>query len=120
MKNQRKADKKRRSKTKRKKKATVLPSAVAALKELAKHPGGRPPKYATPEELLAAASAYFVDCVEHVAIPNKAGLFLALDISRECWSEYRKKYSDAVKRIEDCIEDAWVQRLRSNAPTGAI
>jgi hypothetical protein len=55
-------------------------------------------------------------------MPNKAGLCIWLGISRDTYNEYKKKpgFSDAIKACEVMIENAWVQRLSSNAPTGAI
>ena len=83
---------------------------------------GRPPKYKSAEEVFEAARDYFQACDAQLppAMPNKAGLCLWLGISRDTYSEYRKKFPDTIKKIDDAIEDAWVQRLRSNAPTGAI
>jgi hypothetical protein len=53
-------------------------------------------------------------------MPNKAGLCVFLNISRSTYNEYKKKYPDALKGIEDYIENAWVQRLAGTTPTGAI
>jgi hypothetical protein len=43
-----------------------------------------------------------------------------LRISRDTYSEYRKKFPDTIKAANDWIENAWVQRLSTTAPTGAI
>lgn len=85
-----------------------------------KNKGGRPPKYATDAELLARIEDYFRDCDSEKKIPNKAGLRLALDISRETYNEYKTRFLDAMKIAEDTIEEAWTNRLTSPAATGAI
>lgn len=81
---------------------------------------GRIAKYTNEEDLDAVISQYFEKCIEKKELPNKAGLCLFLGISRDTYSEYRKRYPDAIKRADSFIENAWVQRLGSNAPTGAI
>lgn len=86
---------------------------------MAKKHSGRPPKF-TADTLKSAIIGYFKKCVRERLIPNKAGLRANLDISRETYSEYRKKFPDTIKIAENLIEEAWVQRLTSNAPTGAI
>lgn len=55
-------------------------------------------------------------------MPNKAGLCIWLGIHKDTYNEYKKKsqFSGALKACEAMIENAWVQRLASNAPTGAI
>lgn len=85
-----------------------------------KKKSGRPPKYATETSLAKVISDYFGECDEKKKMPNKAGLCLFLGISRETYSEYRERFSYAIKGADALIEDAWVQRLNSNAPTGAI
>jgi len=84
--------------------------------------GGRPPKYKTVEDLASKADAYFGHCLEIKELPEKAGLCLALGISRDTYSEYRKKpeFADAIKGFDSLIESAWVKRLAGNSPTGAI
>ena len=83
-------------------------------------PNGRPPKYASAEELEAALAEYFHTCITKSEMPNKAGLCVALHISRDTYSEYRKKFPDTIKEADGIIENAWVQRLSQTAATGAI
>lgn len=95
------------------------------------HPGA-PGKYETSEALDHKIAEYYDYCYltknkkgKMVAriiplMPNKAGLCLFLNISRETYSQYRKRFPDTIKRADHWIEEEWVQRLRSNAPTGAI
>ena len=80
----------------------------------------RPPKYATEELLKDKVVAYFEKCEEKKEMPNKAGLRLFLDIDKSTYSDYKKKFPNPIKRAEETIENAWVQRLGGNAPTGAI
>lgn len=82
--------------------------------------GGRPPKYANEDDLAKKILAYSVQCSEKKELPNKAGLCVFLGISRDTYGEYKKKYPDTIKGNEVWIENAWVQRLAGNAPTGAI
>lgn len=81
---------------------------------------GRPPKYSNEEKLAETISDYFDECKKDKEMPNKAGLCLFLGISRDTYSEYRKVFPDAIKKADSWIENAWVQRLGGNAPTGAI
>ena len=87
-----------------------------------KNKGGRPPKYNTTEEFQKKCDKYFKDCIDKTKIPNKAGLCIALNITRETYNQYKKKdkFSDAIKKAESVIEEAWVQRLNHSAATGAI
>jgi len=64
--------------------------------------------------------AYFENCEKSYTMPNKAGLCVWTHISRDTYCEYRKKYPDTIKAIDDYIENAWVQRLATTSPTGAI
>lgn len=80
----------------------------------------RPPKYATEEALKNKVLEYFIQCEEKKEIPNKAGLRLKLDIDKSTYSDYKKKFPNPIKRAEEVIENAWVQRLKENASTGAI
>ena len=80
---------------------------------------GRLPKY-TEKALKDKLLDYFGECDAKKLLPNKAGVCVFLGISRETYSEYRKKYPYAIKRTDNLIEEAWVQRLAGNAPTGAI
>lgn len=53
-------------------------------------------------------------------MPNKAGLCFHLLISRETYSEYRKKFPDTINLFEQMVETRWVQRLAGPNATGAI
>lgn len=83
---------------------------------------GRPPKFKNVEELIEKFDDYSSICDKNGVLPEKAGLCLFLGISRDTYSEYRKKpdYSDTIKGIDLYIESNWVRRLASSSPTGAI
>lgn len=81
---------------------------------------GRPKKYQTEEELSQAIETYFAKTEESKEIANKAGLCHSLGISRETYSQYLKEYPDTIKETNVRLENIWIQRLASNAPTGAI
>lgn len=90
-------------------------------KKSKKKANGRPPKYSDAEALHKGINAYFKSCAEAGNMPNKAGLCIWLNISRDTYNEYKKsKFPDAIKVAEAYIENSWVQRLASTAPTGAI
>lgn len=78
----------------------------------------------TPEELQIRLDDYFKSCDDNKKLPNKAGVCVDLDITRETYREWKKNkvkgLSDTLKKAEMKIEEAWVQRLNHNAPTGAI
>lgn len=88
-----------------------------------KNKGGRPPKFETVEALNDAISIYLENCAEKKEIPNKAGLRTHLKIVKDTYCDWKKKdhrFSDSIKSFENITENAWVQRLNGNAPTGAI
>ena len=80
----------------------------------------RPLQY-VPDEFNDKVVEYF-HTLPSGMIPCKSGLLLHLDLSRQAWSEYKKRegFGDTIKRAELSIETSWVARLNSNAPTGAI
>ena len=82
--------------------------------------GGQPPKYANAKALETIALKYFSKCSKTRELPSKAGLLYHLDISRETYSQYRKKYPDTISKFNKYIEMHWVGRLAGNAATGAI
>lgn len=81
---------------------------------------GRHAKYESAEAINKVTDKYFALCKKEKEQPEKAGLCLALGISRDTYSEYRKKYPDTIKAIDMYIESCWVKRLNAQAPTGAI
>ncbi len=85
-----------------------------------RRPGGRPPKFASEDEYQRAIDDYKDAIRELRQVPNKAGFCYYVRISRDTYNEYRERYPDAHKELEEFIENAWVQRLAGTTPTGAI
>ena len=81
--------------------------------------GGRPRKFKTNEIFAAKVQEYFAD---PGGIPTKAGLLLHLDISRETWRVFKEMpgFSDAIRKAEARIENAWLQQLPGPGATGPI
>lgn len=112
------------------------------------HPGGRPLKFKSVEELQAKIDAYFAECDPHIVtktvlkfdkkldeyfekevrvmttqIPYTiTGLALALDTSRETLLDYEAKdeYSDTVKRAKLKIHNYTELKLFESNATGPI
>lgn len=78
--------------------------------------------YKTADVLEKKIEGYLAQCEIKKELPNKAGACLFLNICKETYCAYRKDkiHSDAIKRLDRTIENAWVQRLKENASTGAI
>lgn len=74
----------------------------------------------TEEQFEDASVRYFKYCIENDKMPNIAGLCVFIDISRDTFYEYAKRYSDTIKRTYNKIEAEWVQRLNDMGATGAI
>jgi len=85
-----------------------------------KNKGGKPRKFPTEQSMLDIIVAYFKECEESKKIPSKAGLLLKLDIDRQVYSDYKKRYPDAIRVAEHTIERAWVERLPNPGATGPI
>ena len=85
-----------------------------------KHPGGRPRKYSTPEEMQTVIDAYFEDNPK----PTICGLALALGFAQRKsllnYEGYGKEFCNAIKRAKLVIEESYEQELRSNHVAGAI
>lgn len=83
---------------------------------------GRPPKYTEAQQLKKKADAYFALCKKDKQPPEKAGLCLALGITRETYNQYRAKpeFSDAIRSFDFRVESWWARRLAGQSATGAI
>src|SRR4051812_37925427 len=81
---------------------------------------GQPPKYKSTKELVDRMQEFFAICDKARQLPEKAGLCIYLGISRETYSQYLKKYPDAIRYANDYIESNWVRRLAGQSATGAI
>ena len=85
-----------------------------------KHPGGRPRKFSTPEEMQTAIDKYFEDHPK----PTICGLALALGFAQRKsllnYEGYGEEFCNTVKRAKLIIEDSYEQELRSNHVAGPI
>ncbi len=86
----------------------------------AKHAGGRPRKYESPDEMQVAIDGYF-DVTEKTTI---CGLALALGfISRQSfldYSGYSKEFSDTIKKAKTRVERYYEQHLVEKNAAGSI
>ena len=82
--------------------------------------GGRRRKFETEEDYEQAIEDYKDKVRYFREVPNKAGFCYFARISRDTYNEYRERYPDAHKELEEYIENAWIQRLAGTTPTGAI
>jgi hypothetical protein len=88
------------------------------------HPGGRPPIFASVEEMEEAIQEYFAECNDpETPMPlTVSGLAYALGMSTETLRKYGDKdqFSATVKRAKQRVEMYLECRLDAAAPTGAI
>jgi len=93
-------------------------------KEYAKHPGGRPLKFKTPEELENAVNQYFAECEVKEKPKTMSGLALALGIDRKTLVNYSNKdgYFHTIKRARQIVEQQNEEMLVSGkgSATGII
>lgn len=92
----------------------------------------RPLKYKTEEELVQKINEYlnyisggtekreFLDSFFEKITPTKTNFRIFLDISRPVYNDYKKRFPNTIKKVEDIIEDYWVQGLRGNNVAGTI
>jgi hypothetical protein len=83
------------------------------------HPGGRPLKFKTPQELEKAITAYFDKCEKEKRPMTYAGLALALDMDYQTFYNYEKRdeFFDTIKKARDTVR-AYVEEqmfIRGNA-----
>lgn len=90
---------------------------------MAKHPGGRPPKWETVEEVQELCDSYFEKCEEENTPLTITGLALALGTCRQTLLNYEVKdqFMDTIKRAKLMVENyAELQTLDGKNPAGAI
>ena len=109
--------------TKTVKKTTDKEAASAG--EVASAVLGRPPKFATPEQMEKSINEYFRECDTDGKEPTPytvAGLCVALNLTRQGLCEYGDKpeFSDTVKRAKLRIEAQVESRLFGPNATGSI
>jgi len=81
---------------------------------------GRPPKFETVDDFVAAAEAYLIETPEEEW--TVTGLALALGTTRETLDDYQNKqeFSDSVKRAKQYVQHAYEKSLRKNGRAGDI
>lgn len=69
------------------------------------HPGGRPPKFSSPEELEAMTQEWWISVIATENIPDIEGWAVYLDTTRKTLFEYESKpeFSNTIKRWKDKI-----------------
>ena len=89
-----------------------------------KHPGGRPPKYNTKEEMQEAIDKYFNECKKEKRPITFTGLAYSIGLSRQGLLNYSKEeeFFDTIKRAREYVEMTLEERLigTSGIATGII
>lgn len=89
-----------------------------------KNPWGRPPVYATAEELYTAIDEYFKECLVEERKPTLAGLAYDLGyVSRQSIYDQEKRgdsFSYCIKRARLKIESYHEERLYETGATGSM
>ena len=88
-----------------------------------KHPGGRPPKYKTKEELEERIDRYFIECDREHEPYTVTGLALALDVDRKTLINYSEKdeFFHTIKKAKGKVENYLEKRLiKDSSATGII
>jgi hypothetical protein len=86
-------------------------------------PAGRPPKYTSPDEIIAIAKAYFEECDKKLRPYTVTGLANSLGMTRQGLIDYGNKdeFADTVKGLKQIVEQYLEEKLLSGTPcTGAI
>ena len=83
-------------------------------------PGGRPPKWSSPEDIQVAIDAYLQATPENQY--RITALALALNLTRQGLCEYEAKpeFSDTIKKAKLRVESSYEADLRGKAVAGAI
>ncbi len=91
-----------------------------------KHPGGRPLRFTSPEDLQERIDLYFAERMNEEGKFTRpvsiTGLALALDTSRETLMNYerRDEFFDTIKRAKLRIENFYEEHLLVGRATGPI
>ena len=87
-----------------------------------KHPGGRPPKYETPEEMQILIDKYFADCDNNEKPYTITGLALALDLDRVSLLNYadKEEFFSTIKKAKLRVENYLEQRLINDSSTTGL
>ena len=75
-----------------------------------KHPGGRPLKYKTVEEMQEVIDRYFIQCDKEKRPYTVTGLAMALDLDRKALISYgdKEEFSYAIKKAKAKVE-RWLE-----------
>lgn len=87
------------------------------------HPGGRPAKFETPEELSFAIEGYFEECKLNSTVVTMTGLALGLGFcDRQSLYDYQKRpqFSCLIKRALLMVENSYEIKACENNATGPI
>ena len=87
-----------------------------------KHPGGRPPKYKTKEELQEKIDEYFNECDRNNEPYTVTGLAMALDVDRKTLINYSEKdeFFHTIKKAKVKLENYLEKRLINDSSTSGI
>lgn len=89
-----------------------------------KHPGGRPRKWKTPEELQEAIDAYFAKCDAEKRPYTITGLAIALNTTREVLLDYENQYEqgfrDTIKKAKQKCQAYAEEQLFTNPRTAGV
>lgn len=87
-----------------------------------KHPGGRPPKYKTKEELQKKIEEYFSQCDRDHDPYTVTGLAMALDVDRKTLLNYsdKEEFFHTIKRAKLKVENYLEKRLINDNSTSGI
>ena len=86
-------------------------------------PGGRPPHFDSPDDILKIGESYFDACMEREEVPTIAGLAFELGFSdRRSVYDYegRTEFSHVIKRLRLRIEAVHERLLSGNSVAGHI
>lgn len=86
------------------------------------NPVGRPPKYASIEQMQPLIDAYFAERLKDDKPISVTGLALALDCTREMLDRYQdqEEFRDPIKKAKLRVENFYEERLTLANATGSI
>lgn len=84
------------------------------------HPGGRPLKFQTVDEIKKIADKYFAETPKDLW--TITGLALALDTTRDVLIDYQEKdeFSYTIKKYKQMVHNAYEEDLRKKGRSGDI
>lgn len=76
-------------------------------------------KLPTEDKIKEIIDNYFIECQTNNWLPTKRGLISQLGIERRSYCRWIKR-SPTLKKGDEDIENAWVQKLQGNSVAGVI